>query len=460
MQDLWKEIKEFIEPQFRFGIGNNDLRIDDEGHTFDPATINRLAKKKGVGSVDLRKQLPTRIFYTEASGQDSFVAINDESISYMEDVDHTQVENDYGIIVYKNDLLSPKTGNPIASFVPNRAIQPIVLAMQRKIDAAIDSSLAGLIKKPTEDGLLDSFTLAVWEDPVTTADGQTYERDKINTWLETKDTSPRTLLKLENKTLTPNPWIKRCLKSFEDEGVSGMPASIFLMSDPDAEQQGDDQSLIFMRSLWIVPKSDGSDAFDLLPSKTEDQPPQGLSSVQQERAQKVVAFKQLIPKELAGKTLAEVTQEAAKSKPEAGGGAAAAAGVGTAAVGGGTASALLTDGLKSDDEVATILRQALRSTGTGEIVKDPVVARDGCTYERAFIEEAFAQGRTQESMNFDARNLVIYPGSQYFSREAVLPDEDKLEKQCALRPNLVLSEIINKLQESFIYCSPLVQTSC
>ena len=39
----------------------------------------------------------------------------------------------------------------------------------------------------------------VMENPVTTSDGQTYERSSIEQWLATHDTSPLTNLRLANK---------------------------------------------------------------------------------------------------------------------------------------------------------------------------------------------------------------------------------------------------------------------
>ena len=41
-------------------------------------------------------------------------------------------------------------------------------------------------------------------DPVSTADGHTFERSAIATWLDARNTSPLTGLRLANKSLTPN----------------------------------------------------------------------------------------------------------------------------------------------------------------------------------------------------------------------------------------------------------------
>ena len=51
-------------------------------------------------------------------------------------------------------------------------------------------------------------------DPVSTADGFTYEREAISEWLRTKDTSPHTGAKLESKTLIPNHLVRCVLRAF------------------------------------------------------------------------------------------------------------------------------------------------------------------------------------------------------------------------------------------------------
>ena len=51
-------------------------------------------------------------------------------------------------------------------------------------------------------------------DPVTAADGFTYERAAITDWLEQKDTSPVTGAVLANKTLVPNSTVKKIAEWF------------------------------------------------------------------------------------------------------------------------------------------------------------------------------------------------------------------------------------------------------
>lgn len=52
-------------------------------------------------------------------------------------------------------------------------------------------------------------------DPVTTADGLTYERAAIQTWLERSDTSPAAGARLPSKTLTPNIALRQAIEEWE-----------------------------------------------------------------------------------------------------------------------------------------------------------------------------------------------------------------------------------------------------
>ena len=49
-----------------------------------------------------------------------------------------------------------------------------------------------------------SLAQALLQDPVTAADGHTYERCAISRWLERSDRSPKTNLPLADMTLRPN----------------------------------------------------------------------------------------------------------------------------------------------------------------------------------------------------------------------------------------------------------------
>ena len=52
------------------------------------------------------------------------------------------------------------------------------------------------------------------EDPVVTADGLSYDRASISTWLRTRDTSPVTGLRFTNKVLTPNNFLRNMAREF------------------------------------------------------------------------------------------------------------------------------------------------------------------------------------------------------------------------------------------------------
>ena len=55
------------------------------------------------------------------------------------------------------------------------------------------------------DDYICPITAEIMTDPVSTADGFTYEREAISEWLRTKDTSPRTGAKFREQDAHPNP---------------------------------------------------------------------------------------------------------------------------------------------------------------------------------------------------------------------------------------------------------------
>lgn len=59
-----------------------------------------------------------------------------------------------------------------------------------------------------------SITGEIMSDPVSTTDGQTYERTAITQWLVDHNTSPNTRIILTNKTLTPNYALKSAIEEF------------------------------------------------------------------------------------------------------------------------------------------------------------------------------------------------------------------------------------------------------
>lgn len=55
------------------------------------------------------------------------------------------------------------------------------------------------------------------KDPYVAADGFSYERQGIEKWLQSHDTSPMTNLKLKDKVLTPNGTLKLLIKDWYRE---------------------------------------------------------------------------------------------------------------------------------------------------------------------------------------------------------------------------------------------------
>lgn len=58
------------------------------------------------------------------------------------------------------------------------------------------------------DEILCPITLMPMVDPVITTDGHTYERKAIESWFEKHQTSPKTNIYLETKSLFPNRTLK------------------------------------------------------------------------------------------------------------------------------------------------------------------------------------------------------------------------------------------------------------
>ena len=64
------------------------------------------------------------------------------------------------------------------------------------------------------DDYVCPITAEIMTDPVSTADGFSYERTAITEWLRTKDTSPVTGATLESKLLFPNYSLRNIIRSF------------------------------------------------------------------------------------------------------------------------------------------------------------------------------------------------------------------------------------------------------
>ncbi len=58
------------------------------------------------------------------------------------------------------------------------------------------------------------ISLKIMEDPVLLSDGHTYEREAITRWLSTKNTSPKTNQRLENRNIIPNQALKMMIEEY------------------------------------------------------------------------------------------------------------------------------------------------------------------------------------------------------------------------------------------------------
>ena len=60
------------------------------------------------------------------------------------------------------------------------------------------------------------ITQEVMSDPVMAADGYTYDRSAITTWLRTHDSSPMTNARLPHKELTPNHALRSSIMEYKE----------------------------------------------------------------------------------------------------------------------------------------------------------------------------------------------------------------------------------------------------
>jgi hypothetical protein len=73
----------------------------------------------------------------------------------------------------------------------------------------------------------------MFEDPVSTSDGHTYEKKAIEAWLQNHSTSPVTGLPLADKCLKPNFALRMALQSYKDVlGCLNIKPMPVLVSNP------------------------------------------------------------------------------------------------------------------------------------------------------------------------------------------------------------------------------------
>lgn len=66
------------------------------------------------------------------------------------------------------------------------------------------------------------ITGAIMTDPHTCADGHSYEKEAITTWLRGHSTSPKTLLALLHKHVTPNYSLKILIKDWREKTLQAV----------------------------------------------------------------------------------------------------------------------------------------------------------------------------------------------------------------------------------------------
>jgi len=91
------------------------------------------------------------------------------------------------------------------------------------------------------------ISFQIMRDPVVAGDGHTYERDSIETWLKTKDTSPLTGQVIP-KTTTPNFALKKLITEWK-RGVKPVVCDFEFLSSKDVQQRINEE---FQKNLGIL----------------------------------------------------------------------------------------------------------------------------------------------------------------------------------------------------------------
>ncbi|WIA09752.1 hypothetical protein OEZ85_009131 [Tetradesmus obliquus] len=99
-----------------------------------------------------------------------------------------------------------------------RASPAVVIPQQRAAPAAAAAAAADPLENPL---FLCPITHDVMEWPVVAADGFTYERQEIEEWLSTHNTSPVTNAALEHKQLVPNHALRSAIKEAQQAAARG-----------------------------------------------------------------------------------------------------------------------------------------------------------------------------------------------------------------------------------------------
>ena len=97
--------------------------------------------------------------------------------------------------------------------VASTPIEPI--SKKRKVESSSSSGGGGNAAAPQVPNEFECPILfEMMRDPVSAADGFSYERSAIESWLRTHDTSPKTNATLAHKNLIPNLTLKALINDF------------------------------------------------------------------------------------------------------------------------------------------------------------------------------------------------------------------------------------------------------
>ena len=106
-----------------------------------------------------------------------------------------------------------------------------------------------------EDELKDPITLNIFQDPVITADGHTYDRSSIERWFLNNNTSPLTGLVLPNKDLIPNilvrDFVDKCRATLNLEPATIQPPSMPQLITSTRPNGSDNNVLPPRRRHWV-----------------------------------------------------------------------------------------------------------------------------------------------------------------------------------------------------------------
>lgn len=90
---------------------------------------------------------------------------------------------------------------------------------------------SGRFQEMEPTGFLCPITQDVMEDPVVTADGNSYERAAIEHWLRTHNTSPLTNLALPSTSLLPNISLRHSIEEWRGQQPMGIDPDCLMLSD-------------------------------------------------------------------------------------------------------------------------------------------------------------------------------------------------------------------------------------